>query len=97
MRNMFICFLIVCTTIGCATPELMESTGFRSPNYAHASESDPLPGWVLSELKKYPLETFLFEVGKRPGTDKEAFEMPWRMRGKESLQELSGRYSILFA
>ena len=74
MRNMFICFLIVCTTIGCATPELMESTGFRSPNYAHASESDPLPGWVLSELKKYPLETFLFEVGKRPGTDKEAFE-----------------------
>ena len=74
MRNMFAFLLIVCTIIGCATPELMESTGFRSPTYAHASESDPLPGWVLSELKKYPLETFLFEVGKRPGTDKEAFE-----------------------
>ena len=74
MRNMFVCFLIVCTTIGCAVPELMESTGFRTTNYAHAAQSDPLPAWVLSQLKKYPIETFLFEVGKSPGTDTAAFE-----------------------
>jgi hypothetical protein len=71
---MFVFSLIVCITIGCAVPELMENTGFRATNYADASESDPLPGWVLSELKKYPTETFLFEVGKSRGTDKEAFE-----------------------
>ena len=74
MRNMFVFSLIVCITIGCAVPELMENTGFRATNYADASESDPLPGWVLSELKKYPIETFLFEVGRSPGTDKKAFE-----------------------
>lgn len=74
MRNMFSFLLIVCITIGCAAPELMDSTGFRTTNYADASESDTLPGWVLSELKKYPLEIFLFEVGKSRGTDKVAFE-----------------------
>ena len=74
MRNTFAFLLIVCITIGCAVPELMENTGFRATNYADASESDPLPGWVLSELKKYPIETFLFEVGKSGGTDKEALE-----------------------
>ena len=74
MRNMFVCFLIVCTAIGCAVPELMENTGFRTTNYAHAVESDPLPSWVLRELKKYPIETFLFEVGKSHGTGKEAFD-----------------------
>ena len=60
MRNMFVFLLIVCITIGCAVPELMESTGFRATNYADASDSDPLPSWVLSELKKYPIETFHF-------------------------------------
>ena len=74
MRNMSAFLLIMCITIGCAAPELMENTSFRAINYADASESDPLPGWVLSELKKYPIETFLFEVGKSRGTDKEAFE-----------------------
>lgn len=74
MRNMFVFFLIVCITIGCAVPELTENIGFHTTNYADASESDPLPGWVLSELKKYPLETFFFEVGKSRGTDKAAFE-----------------------
>ena len=74
MRNMFVFFLIASITIGCAVPELMENTGFRATNYADASESDALPGWVLSELKKYPIETFLFEIGKSRGTDKEAFE-----------------------
>lgn len=74
MRNMFVFLLIVCITMGCAAPELMESTGFRTTNYADASDSDPLPGWVLSELKKYPIETFLFEVGKSDGNDKAAFE-----------------------
>ena len=74
MRNMFVCFLIVCTTIGCAVPELMERTGFSTTTYAHASETDPLPIWVLSELNKYPIETFLFEVGKSRGTGTEAFE-----------------------
>ncbi|MCY3550033.1 MAG: hypothetical protein OXH39_06190 [Candidatus Poribacteria bacterium] len=75
MRNMFAFFLIVCCImIGCAVPELMESTGFRTTNYADASESASLPGWVLTELKKYPIETFLFEVGKSSGTDKGAFE-----------------------
>ena len=74
MRNMFVFSLIVCITIGCAVPELMENTGFRAINYANASESDPLPGWVLSEVKKYPIETFLFEVGWSHGTEKGAFE-----------------------
>ena len=69
MRNMFV-FLIVCATIGCGISEL----GFHSATRAHAAQTDPLPGWVLSELKKYPLQTYLFEVGKRPGTDKKAFE-----------------------
>ena len=74
MKSVFVCFLIACTTIGCAIPELTESTGFRTINYADASESDPLPVWVLSELKKYPIETFIFEVGKSRGTGTEAFE-----------------------
>ena len=74
MRNVLVCFLIVCTTIGCAVPELMERTGFSTTTYAHASETDPLPVWVLSELNKYPIETFLFEVGKNRGTSTEAFE-----------------------
>ncbi len=74
MRKLVFCFLIVCAAIGCAVPELMESTGFHTANHAHALESDPLPSWVLRELKKYPIETFLFEVGKSRGTGKEAFE-----------------------
>ena len=74
MRNILVCFLIAFTTIGCAVPELIESTGFRATNYAEASESDALPVWVLSELNKYPIETFLFEVGKSHGTGTEAFE-----------------------
>lgn len=74
MQNILVCFLIVCTTIGCAVPELMEKAGFSTTTYAHASETDPLPVWVLSELNKYPIETFLFEVGKSRGTDTAAFE-----------------------
>ena len=74
MRNMFAYFLIICTAIGCTVYEPVENTSFRAANYAHASDSDPLPGWVLIELKKYPIETFLFEVGKSRGTGKEAFE-----------------------
>ncbi len=74
MRNMLVFFLIVCTTIGCAVPELMERTGLSTTTYAHASETDPLPVWVLSELNKYPIETFLFEVGKSRGTGTAAFE-----------------------
>ncbi len=74
MRNVLVYFLIVCTTIGCTIPELIEKTGFSTTTYAHASETDPLPVWVLSELKKYPLETFLFEVGKSRGTGTAAFE-----------------------
>lgn len=74
MRNIFVCFLIACAIIGCAVPELTESTGFRTTNYADASESNGLPVWVLSELKKYPIETFIFEVGKSRGTGTEAFE-----------------------
>ena len=74
MQNVLVCFLIVCTTIGCAVPELMEKAGFSTTTYAHASETDPLPVWVLSELNKYPIETFLFEVGKSHGTGTAAFE-----------------------
>ena len=74
MRNLLVCFLIMCTTVGCAVPELMEKTGFSTTTYVHASETDPLPVWVLSELNKYPIETFLFEVGKSRGTDTAAFE-----------------------
>ena len=74
MRNMLVCFLIVCTTIGCAVPEVIEKAGFPTTTYAHASETDPLPVWVLSELNKYPIETFLFEVGKSRGTGTAAFE-----------------------
>ena len=74
MQNIFAYFLIICIAIGCAVSEPTEDTDFRATNYAHASDSDPLPGWVLIELKKYPIETFLFEVGKSRGTGKEAFE-----------------------
>ena len=38
------------------------------------SYSWALPDWVLPELNKYPIETFLFEIGKSDGTDEEAFE-----------------------
>ena len=38
------------------------------------SYSWALPGWVLPELNKYPIETFLFEVGKSDGTGEKAFE-----------------------
>ena len=33
-----------------------------------------LPNWVLPELKKYPPETFLFNVGRSDGTAEEAFK-----------------------
>lgn len=33
-----------------------------------------LPDWILPELNRYPIETFLFEVGESHGTGEEAFE-----------------------
>lgn len=33
-----------------------------------------LPDWILPELNRYPIETFLFEVGESYGTGEEAFE-----------------------
>ena len=39
---------------------------------AYAAQSD-LPGWVLPELTKYPVDTFLFGVGMEPGSSEESF------------------------
>ncbi len=38
-----------------------------------SSASLALPGWVVYELKKYPLETYLFYVGRSDGTGTVAF------------------------
>ena len=39
---------------------------------AYAAQSD-LPDWVLPELNKYPIDTFLFGVGMEPGSSEESF------------------------
>jgi hypothetical protein len=33
----------------------------------------PLPDWILPELNRYPLETYLFDVGRSEGTGEEAY------------------------
>ena len=38
-----------------------------------SSASWSLPNWVVYELKKYPLDTYLFHVGRSDGTGSEAF------------------------
>ena len=40
-----------------------------------ASANGALPDWILPELKKYPQETFLFNIGKSPGTGVDAFKV----------------------
>ena len=37
---------------------------------AYTAQSD-LPDWVLPELTKYPVDTFLFGVGMEPGSGEE--------------------------
>jgi hypothetical protein len=39
---------------------------------AYTAQSD-LPDWVLPELTKYPVDTFLFGVGMEPGSGEEVF------------------------
>lgn len=39
-----------------------------------SSSAWSLPDWVLPELNKYPIETFLFNVGQSDETGKESFE-----------------------
>ena len=39
-----------------------------------SSSAWSLPDWILPELNRYPIETFLFEVGESYGTGEEAFE-----------------------
>lgn len=41
---------------------------------AHAAQSD-LPDWVLPELSRYPVETFLFDVGRDRGIGEKSFEI----------------------
>ena len=36
--------------------------------------SEPMPDWILPELNKYPIDTFLLEVGCSEGTGEEAFK-----------------------
>ena len=43
------------------------------------------PDWVLPELKKYPIEKFIFDIGRSDGTDEEAF--------KEAIAKASKRVS----
>ncbi len=40
-----------------------------------SAASGGLPDWILPELKKYPTETFLFNVGRSQGTGQDAFEV----------------------
>ena len=46
----------------------IDDLGFTS------AASSALPDWILPELKKYPTETFLFNVGRSQGTGPEAFK-----------------------
>ena len=39
-----------------------------------SAASGALPDWILPELKKYPTETFLFNVGRSQGTGTDAFK-----------------------
>ena len=39
-----------------------------------SSSAWSLPDWILPELNRYPIETFLFEIGESYGTGEEAFE-----------------------
>lgn len=40
-----------------------------------SAASGGLPDWILPELKKYPTETFLFNIGKSQGTGADAFKV----------------------
>lgn len=40
-----------------------------------SAASGGLPDWILPELKKYPMETFLFNIGKSQGTGADAFKV----------------------
>lgn len=40
-----------------------------------SAASGALPDWILPELKKYPMETFLFNIGKSQGTGADAFKV----------------------
>lgn len=47
---------------------------FAATATAHAAQSD-LPDWVLPELSRYPVETFLFDVGRERGIGEKSFEI----------------------
>jgi hypothetical protein len=49
---------------------------------AYAAQSD-LPDWVLPELNKYPIDTFLFGVGMEPASTEESFAIAVNEARKE--------------
>ena len=51
-----------------------------------SSASWSLPSWVVYELKKYPLETYLFHVGRSDGTGEVAFRTATVEAQKKSLK-----------
>ena len=57
MRKLFIVIMFLFSTI-------LTSSAIGGGSY---------PDWVLPELKRYPLDTYLFDVGRSDGTDEEAY------------------------
>jgi hypothetical protein len=91
MQKLFVYFLIVLITVGCATHESGKNT--RLPAEARFSTTSPisphnnrtesdlfnparvnLPDSILPELKKYPVDTFFFDIGIERGSDDKAFK-----------------------
>ena len=60
---------------------------FAATATAHAAQSD-LPDWVLPELSKYPVETFLFDVGRGRGIGEKSFEIAAAEARKETAKRI---------
>ena len=60
---------------------------FAATATAHAAQSD-LPDWVLPELSRYPVETFLFDVGRHRGIGEKSFEIAAAEAQEEAARRL---------
>ena len=60
---------------------------FAATATAHAAQSD-LPDWILPELSRYPVETFLFDVGRGRGIGEQSFDIAAAEARKEAAKRL---------
>ena len=79
MRKLFFVFLIVFTTI------LTSAANGRGS----------LPDWILPELNRYPLETYLFDVGRSEGAGEEAFRRATSEASKKVAEKILRQVALI--